>query len=510
MSRLKRKNFSLVWGRKLFFGVGWPILMLIAMSFVVKGELPESVLSMTLLGLQLIGQTGILILLGYFLFFYPIVYIIPTYYFSRIWGIAILNVLIGAYLLDAYSFILHGVHLNPFIVQHLLLQAETLEWRGYLALIPLLVITVFLWMRGNRIWVMMQRKFMNTNSRWYVWVILFAFTGAQFLNLYNQLQYSKYVQNVLEQFPIRIAIPELKVLAEFKWKEKLPQDQGVSLPKKINFYPKALSCQPDKNFIFVVYENMPEYVDHFNEHGLKVLNHIAAKTSPQSALNALVYSFPESLKSQAIAESQMVRVFHDYEYHLEFFSNNPEMKIDGMSDAKKIVEARNWLKAYAESSSTKNFAMFMYIDQGKVYEKTINNIIIDLFKNGSLDNTIIVFTALNGEAHGQDLVKVPLTLLWKEHELREVKKLTTHYDLMPTLLQSALSCKEDVKSYSFGSNFLSPNQENYFIYPRENGPQIWIADKDVNFSLKDLDYFSKEIDASEVLRMRQFYFNFFK
>ncbi|MFA5583044.1 MAG: DUF3413 domain-containing protein [Bacteriovoracaceae bacterium] len=507
---MKRKNFSLVWGRKLFFGVGWPILLLISMSFVVKGGLPESVLSMVLLFMQVIGQTGILVLLGYFLVFYPVVYLIPTYYFSRIWGITILNVLIGACFLDAYSYVLHGVHLNSFIIQHLVLQAEALQWKAYLALSPLLLSTIFLWLRGNRIWFLMQRKFMNTNSRWYVWLIVVSFIGAQMVNVYNQIHHSRYVQQVLEQFPIRIPIPQMEFLASIKYKEHLPKDKNISLPKKKSFYPKALSCNADKNFIFIVYENLPEFVHHFEEHGFKLTNNFGVKSSPQSALNSLIYSFPEGLKTDAVEESQIIRVFKDYEYHLEFFSNNSEIRIDGIEESKKIVESRNWIKAYLESSSTKNFALFMYIDQGKLYEKTINNILIDLDKAQVLDDTIVVFTALNGPSHGDQLVKTPLTLLWADHDGGKIDRMTTSYDLMPTMLQRALRCNGDVRDYSFGTNFLSDEESKYFVYTEQNTPRIWVADKDVNFSLQDLDYFSRDIDALEILNIRKFYYNFFK
>ncbi|HLT21788.1 MAG TPA: hypothetical protein VKZ84_00020, partial [Bacteriovoracaceae bacterium] len=326
----------------------------------------------------------------------------------------------------------------------------------------------------------------------------------------NQIHHSRYVQQVIEQFPIRIPIPQMEFLASIKYKEHLPKDKNISLPKKKAFYPKALSCSADKNFIFVVYENLPEFVHHFEEHGFKLTNNFGVKTTPQSALNSLVYSFPEGLKTDVVEESQIIRVFKDYEYHLEFFSNNEEIRIDGIQESRKIVESRNWLKAYLESSSTKNFALFMYIDQGKLYEKTINNILIDLEKVQLLDDTIVVFTALNGPSHGAQLVRTPMTLLWKDHEGGSLDRMTTNYDLMPTMLQRALRCNGDVREYSFGTNFLSNEENKYFVYTEQNTPRIWIADKDVNFSLQDLDYFSRDIDALEILNIRKFYYNFFK
>src|SRR5690554_2037177 len=183
---MKRKNFSLVWGRKLFFGVGWPILLLIGLGFFLTGTMPESVLGLALGLLQLIGETGLIILLSFFLIFYPLVHLIPTYYFSRIWSTGILLSIMSIYSLNSYTYILYDVHLNSFIIQHLLLKAKLLEWKAYLVLIPLFIITVFMWMRGNRIWKIMQGKFMNTNSNWYLWIIIFSFISTQGINLYNQ------------------------------------------------------------------------------------------------------------------------------------------------------------------------------------------------------------------------------------------------------------------------------------------------------------------------------------
>ena len=493
---MKRKNFSLVWGRKLFFGVGWPILLLIGLGFFLTGTMPESVLGLALGLLQLIGETGLIILLSFFLIFYPLVHLIPTYYFSRIWSTGILLSIMSIYSLNSYTYILYDVHLNSFIIQHLLLKAKLLEWKAYLVLIPLFIITVFMWMRGNRIWKIMQGKFMNTNSNWYLWIIIFSFISTQGINLYNQFHQLKYVQMVLEKFPINLPIIEIDVFASSK--------KGVT---KRSAYPIPMTCESDKNFLFVIYQSAPEYLKHVAEHGVEFKNHYSVKSGPQLALNNLLYAFPKGLQSSDIAESQMVSVLRENNYHLDFFTTNPEIQIDGVKSSKKIVEVKKWLATYNESSSTQNFALFMYIDNNRVYEKTLNDLIINLNTSKLLDNTIVVFTSLEGDSQN-DLMKTPLVLLWEGKGKKAVSKMTTSYDLIPTLIEEGMGCKDE-RRYSFGNNLFSDEANNYFVYTKQEKPYVWIHDLEVSFSLKDLDYISEHINTSEILQLRKLYYDFF-
>lgn len=493
---MKRKNFSLVWGRKLFFGVGWPILLLIGLGFFLAGTTPENLLGVAIGLLQVIGETGIIILLSFFLIFYPLVHLVPTYYFSRIWSTGILLSVMSIYSLNSYAYILYDVHLNSFIIQHLLLKAKLLEWKAYLILVPLFIIAVFLWTRGNRIWKIMQGKFMNTNSIWYLWIIIFSFISTQGINLYNQLHHLKYVKMVLEKFPINLPIVEADVF---------------SSPKKGNSrrstYPIPMSCDSDKNFLFVIYQKAPEYLKHIAEHGIDFKNHYSVKSEPQIALNNLLYAFPKGLQSTEIEKSQMISVLREHNYHIDFFSTNPEVQIDGVKSSKKIVEVKKWLATYNESSSTQHFAVFMYIDNNRVYEKTLNELIINLNTSKLLDNTVVVFTSLEGDSQN-DIMKTPLVLLWEGKGRTAVSKMTTHYDLIPTLIEEGMGCKDE-RTYSFGSNLFSDETNNYFVYTKQEQPYVWIHDLEVSFSLKDLDYISEQINTSEILKLRKFYYNFF-
>lgn len=508
---MKRKNFSLVWGRKLFFGVAWPILLLIALSFIFKGGVPESVLSIVLLVLQMISQTGMLILISYFFFFYPVVWLIPTYYFSRIWGIGILNVVIGAYLIDAYSYLTYGIHLNPFVVKHFLNQAELMGQKVYLGIIPLLVISSILWSRGNGIWHLMQKKFMNTNKSWYITAILVSFVGTIGISFYNQAHQSQNIANVFEQFPIKLPLPEVQIFSSEGVKSHLPEDQLINIPKLKNFYPKALACKGEKNFIFVIYKSFPEKELEFQGLGLTLANNYMLKTSSGNALHALMYSFPVDKSFPYQGESQIVRVFQDYEYQMNLFSTTTDVKITGVDYKGEIPVIKDWVKSYIDSGANYKFANFLYIDNDKAYGKSIKTVVDELSARSLMEDTIVVVASLEGTDGSEDLVKSPVYILWKNYEMTSITKMTTHYDLMPTLIQEALNCKGDIKDYSFGKNFLNKDLNNqYYVFNKENKPWIWIADKNLKFSLKDLDYYSKDINADEILNLRKFYYSFLK
>ncbi|OGS46945.1 MAG: hypothetical protein A2539_04955, partial [Elusimicrobia bacterium RIFOXYD2_FULL_34_15] len=104
----------------------------------------------------------------------------------------------------------------------------------------------------------------------------------------------------------------------------------------------------------------------------------------------------------------------------------------------------------------------------------IGKIISNLTQKGFLKNTIVVISADHGEAffekgfyghnHGfcDEQVKVPLVLYIPGHKHREYFKLTSHNDIIPTIMPF-LGCENKPEDYSQGSSLLEKNEREFVL-----------------------------------------------
>ncbi|RUR14380.1 sulfatase-like hydrolase/transferase [Legionella septentrionalis] len=100
----------------------------------------------------------------------------------------------------------------------------------------------------------------------------------------------------------------------------------------------------------------------------------------------------------------------------------------------------------------------------------VKEILSELSRQNSLDNTLIVFTSDHGEefddnglgywGHNSNFTAaqthVPMVVHWpRQHERVDYQHVTSHYDFVPTLLQEILKVKNPLHDYSLGKNLNS-------------------------------------------------------
>jgi membrane-anchored protein YejM (alkaline phosphatase superfamily) len=97
--------------------------------------------------------------------------------------------------------------------------------------------------------------------------------------------------------------------------------------------------------------------------------------------------------------------------------------------------------------------------------------------NGLLENSIIIITSDHGQEFNENhlnywghasnyskyQVQVPFIMHWPHTNPKVFQHLTTHYDVMPTLLSRIFDCKNVPKDYSIGKDLLVTNQQQTFI-----------------------------------------------
>ena len=121
----------------------------------------------------------------------------------------------------------------------------------------------------------------------------------------------------------------------------------------------------------------------------------------------------------------------------------------------------------------------------------IDSLIAKVLKNVDLENTIVVITSDHGEEfndhkmnywghtgnYSDTQVHVPLYVYLPDHQPEQINYRTTHYDIVPTLMNELFDVKSDTQSYSVGRDlfdncvprdwFIAGSYYNYALVGKE-------------------------------------------
>jgi membrane-anchored protein YejM (alkaline phosphatase superfamily) len=111
-----------------------------------------------------------------------------------------------------------------------------------------------------------------------------------------------------------------------------------------------------------------------------------------------------------------------------------------------------------------------YRNAGHFDDALVNQVLTSLKSHHLLSNTIVIITADHGEefneshqdfwGHASDYTPwqthTPLVIYWPGQAPKTFRHLTSHYDLVPTLMTRALGCNNPTSDYSIGDSLLAP------------------------------------------------------
>jgi membrane-anchored protein YejM (alkaline phosphatase superfamily) len=138
----------------------------------------------------------------------------------------------------------------------------------------------------------------------------------------------------------------------------------------------------------------------------------------------------------------------------------------------------------------------------------IADIIADLAARGLDERTVVVFTSDHGEEfdesgaglrdHGSGYtryqVQVPMLIRWPGRPARRFEHRTSHYDVVPTLMQDLLGCANPASDYASGRNLFDGESwpwllaGSYYNYAVLEPDQITITYPNGRFEVRDWSY----------------------
>jgi len=171
------------------------------------------------------------------------------------------------------------------------------------------------------------------------------------------------------------------------------------------------------------------------------------------------------------------------------------------------ADYRVQFKPESDTEQAREFASY----QGAVHfvDDLVGAVLKDLEQRGLLDNTVVLITSDHGEEFGESGARLrkhgsgytrhqlitPMVIYWPGHEGGTVyMHRTSHYDIIPTLMQGLFGCKNPASDYSIGNNLFDLQDwdwlvaGSYYNYAVLEPDQITVTFPNGLYEVRDWDY----------------------
>lgn len=300
-------------------------------------------------------------------------------------------------------------------------------------------------------------------------------------------------------------------------------------------------------------KNMP-YLHSLGKEGINFKNHFSGANNSQQGVFSLFYSLPNSYWS-AVTENHIAPVFMDKIQeqnrdiglfssigftHPEFLQssfsqlkNTDSLHLSNTENNSQIIQ--QWQKWLVKRDIHKPWFSYIYLEQKNDHlfnlpaqtsipeqveklalyqsqvmklDTQIKALIEELKQHAQYQNTIIIVTGTHGQSfknQNNDLLisgsSVPLVVLWPNKVHRTIYSMTSHMDIVPTLMQDVFGVENASEDYSNGKYLFTKSDRQYVLSGNSNNFIIYENRKITKFSgngdIDSIDWEGNNIKESE-------------
>lgn len=309
----------------------------------------------------------------------------------------------------------------------------------------------------------MQARFSNPVSNWYLVLIVICFVGGQALQLKSESNGKLAITKIAQLFPLSISLAKGDFSAAYQQEPRGYKDF---------YFPDEINCpsKNNKNVVLITIndwsnkdltEELTPNIFHYSSHGISFKNHFSGGNNPDDGFFSLLYSMPpnyaSSVKNQMILPIFM-RELNKTNFDFSFYKSGAESPVAQLLPSEKEIDT-DYIESNLGDKSERNlvgsFFMQVFLAKGDLsFKDTQVKVILEsLVKSKLMNDTIVIITGAYSKS-GQ----TPLLVIWPGRKAAEVTKVTTHYDVLPTVMQEDWKCKTPMNKFSFGVNLFSTEE----------------------------------------------------
>ena len=508
------RRLALVWGRKFFFSYGLLILASLGLLFFQHMAKPESTLAWLYLVTTYIGHFGVMITLGYFGIYVPLVWISSGYYWSRFWASAIMTALVGLVAFDVMIVGQYRWHFYELIrFKNNLSIDDLLEASGASSVFlgALIVFWVLMFVIGEKLWRHLQRRFSQTVSNWYLYPIIGCFLISNTIHVVADYKKNQEILTYAGILSFQPAFTAKKIFNHLGFE---PQGQPSStFQNQSVFYPKdQLKCEnkSPKNLVIILVPSWSqsnflntesEIFRHYASHGQRFDQNYIGTNNEQEGIFSFFYGLP-AFYMKSFLEEKNEAVFFEALKSLSVQTSilsslgsanflQGQVAYEAFADNMSLVEAFKMKLAQTDEMTPFAYTTILQHQSEAELVGAMKGIIEELVLKKKMKTTNIIVASISSNEPN-----APLFTLFPNREDKVVTHFTQLVDVIPSLMKEQYKCKNNFTDYSLGQNLWEIQKKNILFSGMKENLSIlsFDAEKKMLIQLEKQDYL-KELKA---------------
>lgn len=474
--------------------------LLIASRYAFNADWPNTLLGKLYFFMSLFGHFSFVVFALYLLVLFPLSFVLKNNRTFRAVAVVIATLGQSVLLVDTEVFSQFYLHLSPLVWDLLVNPDEgelSRQWQLLFVPMPLILLLEMLYSRWcwNKL-----RSF--SRQRWGKWVALWfvcCFIGTHLIYAAADMAMYRPVTAQKANYPLSYPMTARTFLEKHGLMNATDfqlnlQEQGRLDTFYLN-YPKStvqFSSEPANHNIMIVNlsglspsqaETMPNLAE-IQQHSRRFLRHYSSGDTAASGILNLFYSLTGRYLDAVLREqaaSPLIERLKQAEYQFGLFSYNgfdqpiyrrALFKEFKLPKAKENVEALAQWQAWLKQRSTKPFFSYLELNAnenakaGHGVDEHIGTLWKNMVQEGLTPNTVLIITADMANSvenrFARERIQVPLLIYWQE-EAGQFEELSSHLDLMPTLMKQWLNASSTISDYAQGINLYEPITRKWLL-----------------------------------------------
>lgn len=512
------------WGHWFaFFNI---ILALLAGSrYLFITDWPGSLMGRIYAYCNWLGHFSFLVFVVYLLLLFPLSFIIRSERLLRVIAAIVATAGLTLLIIDSEIFKLFHLHLNTTVWQLVinpLLSEITRDWQIIFIGMPVIFLVEMLLATWS--WQKLRSFNRRRFARPIVGIFILTFVASHILYIWADANFYRPITMQRENLPLSYPMTARRFLEKYglldrqDFQRRLvqlgdPDAQSVDYPLGDIDY---RNNQPHYNLLFITLgaasqqrlaEDLPA-LQQFANSNVQFTNHFSSGLDNNSGLFSLFYGISSSYINSIMASSvpsALLSTLTAQKYQFGLFSSSgfsPPLYRQALladfsllapqpQDVQLTVQQwQNWLAASANKQNDAHW--FSWIDlpgvlntgdttqqRAENYQRSaretnqqLAQILDTLQQQQILQHTVVVVTAghaatltpLSGTERYRQLLHVPLIIHWPNTPAQTIDTLTSHNDIMTTLMQRLLFVTTSARNYSQGNDLFSTERDPMHIW----------------------------------------------
>lgn len=480
--------------------------------------------------LSVIGHFSFLVFSTYLLILFPLTFIVMSQRLMRFLSALLATAGITLLLIDSEVFTRFHLHLNP-VVWELVINPDQSEmardWQLMFISVPVILLIQMLFATWS--W---QKLRSLTRRRHYarpvVALFFVSFIASHVMYIWADANFYRPITMQRANLPLSYPMTARRFLEKHglldaqAYQQRLVE-QGNPEAVSVQYPLNDLSYRdmgPGQNVLLITvdglnysrFEQQMPSLATFAQQNINFTQHMSAGNTSDTGLFGLFYGISPGYMDGVLASrmpAALITALNQQGYQLGLFSSDgfssPLYRQALLSDFSLAAPRKqsdrqtadqwiNWLSNYAQEdnrwfswvalngttridSQQQGFTR-RYTSAAESVDNQIERIISALRDAGKLDNTVVIITAGHGIPLDQEQalfewsrpqLQVPLVIHWPGAPAQQIDKLTSHKDIMTTLMQRLLHVSTPANEYSQGQDLFNPQRTQNWVTSANKG-----------------------------------------